>query len=115
MREIKSSVRFDKGFKRCKKRGYDMSKLYNVLQILSSRDFTSDEIYKYKVHKLNSNRRYSNCMELHIGGRNSDWLLIYHVSGNVIHFDDTIVTLEDTGTHADCFESEQVQSTLVWL
>ena len=106
---------FAKGFKRCKKRGYDMNKLYNILDIIRSREFTTEEIYKYKVHKLNDDRRYTDCMELHIGGRNSDWLLIYHISGNTVYFDDTTVGLENTGTHADCFESEQIDNELIWL
>lgn len=54
-------------------------------------------------------------MELHIGNRNSDWLLIYHIEGNTVFFDDTIVVLENTGTHSDCFESEELDNELIWL
>lgn len=115
MRKIKSSTRFEKSFKRCKRRGYDVDKLYKIVDIIRKREFTPEEIYKYKVHKLSNDRRYSNCMELHIGGRSSDWLLIYHISNNTVYFDDTIVTLENTGTHADCFETTEISNELIWL
>lgn len=115
MREIKPSKRFDKAYNRCKKRGYDMKQLDDMLKLLATRPFTDEERIKYKVHHLHNDKRYTNCDELHIGGRKSDWLLIYHIVGNTVYFDDTIVELENTGTHADCFESEKLDNELIWL
>ncbi|MCM1222700.1 MAG: type II toxin-antitoxin system YafQ family toxin [Lachnospiraceae bacterium] len=115
MREIKWSKRFDKGYSKCKKRGYKMQKLNDLVHIISTREFTDEERLKYKVHMLYNDKRYKNCMELHIGGKKSDWLLIYHIEGNTAYFDDTYVTLENTGTHADCFESELLDNELIWL
>ncbi len=115
MRTLKPTKRYKKAFEKCKKHGYNMQKLYDVLNIIASRDFSNDEIYKYKVHYLNNDKRYTGCIELHIGGRSSDWLLIYHIQGNTVKFEDMLVELENTGTHADCFESEQIVNELIWL
>lgn len=94
-----------------------MLQLDSILKILALRPFTDEERIKYKVHHLHNDRKYQNCDELHIGGRNSDWLLIYHVSGNTIYFDDTIVELENTGTHSDCFGECEFDDSMeiIWL
>ena len=92
-----------------------MRQLDAILKILATRPFTDEERIKYKVHHLYKDKRYKNCDELHIGGRKSDWILIYHIIGNTVYFDDTIVALETTGTHTDCFESEVLDNELVWL
>lgn len=115
MRTLKPTKRYKKAFQKCKKRGYNMRKLYDILNIIATREFKDDEIYALKVHALNNDRRYTDCMELHIGGRNSDWLLIYHIQGDSVKFEDMLVELENTGTHADCFESEQTDNELIWL
>ena len=92
-----------------------MRKLYDILNILATRGFTNDEIRKFKVHQLHDNKKYKQCMELHIGGMTSDWLLIYHIEQNSVKFEDILIELEDTGTHSELFSSENGYDELVWL
>lgn len=100
--------------KRCEKRGLDLSLLDTVEEILATREFTKDEIVKYKVHNLSG--KYKGYQELHIGNKSSNWLLVYRIFGNKVRFEDTYVSLENTGTHDECLGSEYVDDNeLVWL
>lgn len=113
MRTIKASNYYKKCRKLCKKRGLNLGLLDAIEDILVSRDFTSDEIFAYKVHSLTGD--YKGYMELHIGGRNSDWVLIYKITGNTVEFDSTEVYLHSTGTHSDLLENYKVDTDLIWL
>lgn len=116
MRTLKPTKRYKRAFEKCKSRHYKLDLLYQILDILVSRDFTPEERRFYKVYQLHDNTRYRGCNELHIGGRNSDWLLIYHIEGNSIKFDDMIIELEDTGTHSDCFGAyEPDNMEIIWV
>lgn len=90
-----------------------MRLLDKIEDILVSRPFTQDEIVKYKVHKLSG--KWSGYMELHIGHKRSDWLLVYRIEGDTVVFEDTYVVLENTGTHDECLGSTQDNNDLVWL
>jgi mRNA interferase YafQ len=68
MYSIKATNQFKKDVKRCKKRGYDLSLLEQVVDLLQKTGKVSD---KYKPHKLSGD--YENCWECHI---KSDWLLV---------------------------------------
>ena len=81
---------FKKDLKSIKKRGYDISLLNNVIDILAS-GLTLPE--KHKDHNLIGN--YKGCRECHI---TPDWLLIYEISENEL-----ILYLTRTGTHSDLF------------
>lgn len=81
---------FKKDLKSIKKRGYDISLLNNVIDILAS-GLTLPE--KHKDHNLIGN--YKGCRECHI---TPDWLLIYEISESEL-----ILYLTRTGTHSDLF------------
>ncbi len=87
---IFTSKKFDKSFKKCLRRGLDMSKFEKAISIL--RD-TGSMPSIYHPHKLSGT--YDGCWECHI---QSDWLLIWKQN-------DTRMTLLllDTGSHSDLF------------
>ena len=87
---VKTTRQFDKEVKLCKKRGYDLSKLEEVVYILEKAGTLPQ---KYKPHKLSGN--YEKCWECHIKG---DWLLIWLQNDNEL----TLLFI-NTGTHSDLF------------
>ncbi len=82
--------KFQKDVKLLQKRGYDMSKLTEVIKLLANGETLPD---KHKDHTLIGN--YINCRECHI---KPDWLLIYEIIDEQL-----ILTLTRTGTHSDLF------------
>lgn len=100
MRKLRFSKRYVKGRSRCEKRGWDLKKLDDIVKILGTRPFTSEEIKKHKVHELQGDMKgYS---ELHIINRHHNWVLVYTVKNDTVVLDDLIITLENTGTHDEC-------------
>ena len=81
---------FKKDLKIVKKRGYDISLLETVIEMLAN-----DEVLdvKYLDHPLSG--QYGGCRECHI---TPDWLLIYKKSDNTL-----FLYLTRTGTHSDLF------------
>ena len=90
MYKIRPTVKFQKDLKRIQKRGYNISLLTDVLNILANGEKLPR---KYKDHSLIGN--YKNCRECHI---TPDWLLIYEISN-----EELILYLTRTGTHSDSF------------
>ena len=90
MYKIRPSTKFQKDLKKVQKRGYDISLLTNVLNILANGESLPQ---KYKDHNLSGN--YKGCRECHI---TPDWLLIYEILD-----DELILYLTRTGTHSDLF------------
>ena len=87
---ISFTNRFKKDLKLAQKRGYDLSLIGSVVDMLA----TGCELpEKYKDHSLSGN--YKGCRECHI---TPDWLLIYEVSDGEL-----ILYLTRTGTHSDLF------------
>ena len=82
--------RFKKDLKIAQKRGYDLSLIGNVVDMLAA---GSELPERYKDHSLSGN--YKGCRECHI---TPDWLLIYEVSNGEL-----ILYLTRTGTHSDLF------------
>ena len=87
---IVTTSRFKKDLKLAQRRGYDLSLLGDVVDMLAS---GSELPAKYKDHVLLGN--YIGCRECHI---TPDWLLIYE-----IYEDELILYLTRTGTHSDLF------------
>lgn len=88
--QLKPTSKFKQDLKTAKKRGYDLSLLQDVLEILTSGEPLPE---KYRDHNLLGN--YRGCRECHI---TPDWLLIYEVSESQL-----ILYLTRTGSHSDLF------------
>lgn len=91
MMVLKTTGKFRKDYKRCKKRGLDMNLLKIVIDTLLS-DNPLDE--KYRDHPLVG--QYAGFRECHIL---PDWLLIYYTDKDTL-----ILTASRTGTHSDLFD-----------
>jgi mRNA interferase YafQ len=81
---------FEKDYARCKKRGYNMALLKNVVMLLAENGTLPSQ---YKPHKLSG--KYKDCWECHI---KSDWLLVWKQNDKEL-----ILLFTNTGTHADLF------------
>lgn len=90
MLTIKYHTMFKKGFKRIKKRGYDISRLEKIVELLANEVPLPEQ---FKDHNLSGN--YNGFRECHIA---PDWLLIYQVNNNEL-----VLVLSRTGSHSDLF------------
>lgn len=90
MLDLVTTTQFRKDLKRIRKRGYDLSKLDEVLQVIMNEEALDE---KYRDHALTGN--YSGFRECHI---EPDWLLIYAIDNGQL-----ILTASRTGTHSDLF------------
>ena len=88
MLHVSFTGQFKKDYKLCKKRGYDMVLLQNIIDTLA---IPKDLPEKNNDHSLIGN--YANKRECHIL---PDWLLIYRIEGDEL-------VLYRTGTHSDLF------------
>lgn len=83
---------FKKDYKKNIKQGKKIEKIKTVIDKLACGEKIDS---KYKDHKLNNNKKYKDCRELHI---EPDWLLVYRIIENEL-----ILLLLDTGSHSDLF------------
>lgn len=90
MLKIVQSNRFTKDLKLLLKRGYDLSELVLVIDLLTKKEKLPD---KYKDHSLIGS--YNQFRECHI---KPDWLLIYHIDDSELE-----LFLLRTGSHSDLF------------
>ena len=81
---------FKKDYKRIIKRGYDISRLEEVITLL-----TNNRTLAVKFHDHQLAGEYQGCRECHI---TPDWLLIYEIVS-----DELLLLLTRTGTHSDLF------------
>lgn len=88
MLTIKYHTMFKKDFKRIKKRGYDISRLEKIVELLANEVPLPEQ---FKDHNLSGN--YNGFRECHIA---PDWLLIYQVNNNEL-----VLVLSRTGSHSD--------------
>ena len=89
--ELRTTGKFRKDYKRCKKRGFDMSLLEKVVEtLLAGKPLEG----KYHDHGLVG--QYAGHRECHIL---PDWLLIYYVDNESL-----ILTAVRTGTHSDLLD-----------
>ena len=90
MHEIVLANSFKRDLKLAKRRGYDLSLLQKVVDILAAGKPLPE---KHRDHELTGN--YGGFRECHI---TPDWLLVYKIDhGELLLF------LSRTGTHADLF------------
>lgn len=90
MLELVTTTAFRKDLKLAKKRGYDLSLIEVVLDMLLEEHILPE---RYKDHALVGN--YTGFRECHIL---PDWLLIYSINKSEL-----ILTASRTGTHSDLF------------
>lgn len=90
MYKIEFTNEMKRNAKLMKKRGKDLSKLIDVLEMLASGQTLPQ---KYVDHQLTGNLK--DFRECHI---EPDWLLLYQ-----IHEDILVLTATGTGTHSDLF------------
>ena len=88
--EVVKLKRFRKNLKKMLRRGKDINKLETVVSILARGEQLPA---KYKDHALSGD--LEGLRDCHI---ENDWLLLYYIEDNVL-----VLTLTDTGTHADLF------------
>ena len=88
--DVKYTSRFKKDYKRLQKRGYDMEKLLDVIDLLRE---GSELPAEYKDHPLHGD--YAGHRDCHI---EPDWVLIYFRSESSL-----VLTMTRTGTHSDVF------------
>ena len=85
---VSQTSQFKKDLKRQIKRGTDINKIINAINILLSGEVLPSI---YKDHALTGN--WKRCRDCHI---EPDWVMIYRVIGDELR-------LERTGTHSDLF------------
>lgn len=90
MYRIRPTTKFQKDVKRLKKRGYDLSSLTKVIQILADGKSLPPQ---NRDHALSGN--YAGFRKCHIA---PDWLLIYEISEDTL-----FLYLTRTGSHSDLF------------
>ena len=88
MRSPTIGGQFRRDVKLAEKRGKDMAKLREIIQLLVE---GTPLPLRYKDHPLTGN--WKDCRDCHI---EPDWLLIYRLDGDAVY-------LVRTGTHSDLF------------
>lgn len=89
--QVKYTSAYKKSYKLMQKRGYDLSILDEVVDMLrQGRQLDK----KYRDHGLSGS--FAGFRECHI---KPDWLLIYLIENDIL-----TLTLVDTGTHSDLFD-----------
>lgn len=89
--ELKTTAKFRKDYKRCKKRGMDLGLLKAVIDSLLADEPLAP---RHRDHALTGD--HSGFRECHVL---PDWLLIYSVNEKEL-----ILTAIRTGTHSDLFD-----------
>lgn len=91
MLEVRYLNSFKRDYKRIKKRGYDMSKLADIIRRLASKEPLPEWFHDHSLR----GREFKGCRECHI---EPDWLLVYRITENEL-----LLELLYTGTHSDLF------------
>lgn len=87
---LRATTKFKKNYKKMQKRGLRKEELHRVVELLRN---GKELDAKHKDHALKG--KFKKYRECHI---NPDWLLVYEIRDDVL-----ILTLIDTGSHADLF------------
>jgi mRNA interferase YafQ len=88
--QIRRTAQFKKDYKQSIKRGLNIEKLDNAIELLAENGFLPSE---YNDHPLIGNKK--SLRECHI---ESDWLLIYEIDHGIL-----VLVLTSTGKHSDLF------------
>lgn len=87
--------RYEKDLARIIKRGIDIAPIKAAVRKIVNNEELG---YEYKKHVLEPKKRIPKLWEIHIGGRNSDLLMIYYYLEKGTH-----VVFDRVGTHSDLF------------
>lgn len=88
------SSKFKKDIKRLKKKGTQLDLIHDAIdKIINEKELG----YEFKKHLLEPKSQVPKRWEIHLGGRNSDLLLIYYFPEQ--HY----VYFERVGSHSDLF------------
>ena len=90
MYQIRTTRQFERSLKKCIKRGFNIAKFKEVIDLLTE---TGSLPQKYRPHKLSG--EFNKAWECHI---EPDWLLIWEQNN-----DSLVLLLLQTGTHSDIF------------
>ena len=90
MLNLRYQSAFKRDYKRIRKRGYDIRRLENIIEMLAKEQALPKEC---RDHDLGGN--WSGFRECHI---EPDWLLVYTIDHN-----DVVLILSRTGSHSDLF------------
>ncbi|MFZ8764042.1 type II toxin-antitoxin system RelE/ParE family toxin [Enterococcus diestrammenae] len=93
MLNYKTTTRFDKDVKKLIKQGKPLRKLQKAMELLINEEELGGE---YQLHPLEPKNQIPKRWDIHIGGRNSDWVVIFY------YYDQTII-FERTGSHSELF------------
>ncbi len=96
MLNYRTTNRFDKDLKKLVKQGKTIKKLQEAMNLLINEIELGEE---YKLHPLEPKNQIPKRWDIHIGGRNSDWILIFYY----VYSENTII-FERTGSHSDLFK-----------
>ncbi|GHT10657.1 addiction module toxin, RelE/StbE family [Bacteroidia bacterium] len=97
MYNIRRSTQFKKDIKLCFKRNYDLSLIAVAINNLKETGTLPD---KYLPHPLQGKYKVMNIWECHI---ESDWLMLWYITGtDNPDFEGEIIFVR-TGTHSDIF------------
>ncbi|TPR55107.1 type II toxin-antitoxin system YafQ family toxin [Enterococcus sp. OL5] len=94
MLNYRTTKRFDKDVKKLIKQGKPIKKLQVAMELLIDEEELGTE---YKLHSLEPKHFVPKRWEVHVGGRNSDCVVIFY------YYDNTII-FERTGSHSDLFQ-----------
>lgn len=89
MRQLRTTTRFEKDYRKARKSGRDMTRLKRVMEWIAAGQTLPEEL---RDHRLIGN--YQGRRECHLAG---DWLLIYKLEGDLVIF-------ERTGSHSELFQ-----------
>ena len=91
--------RFKKDYDKLEKRGFDMRLLDEAMDcIVQEKELD----VSFRKHALEPKNRDPKIWELHVGGRKSDWLLLYSYLER--EHENPWVIFNRTGTHSDLFD-----------
>lgn len=91
MLEVRYLNSFKRDYKRIKKRGYDMSKLADIIRRLASQIPLPERFHDHPL----KGKGFKGCRECHI---EPDWLLVYRIIENEL-----LLELLYTGAYSDLF------------
>lgn len=95
MLNYQTTKRFDKDVKKLIKQGRSIEKLQQAMELLINEAELGQE---YKIHPLEPKNQIPKRWDIHIGGRNSDWIVIFYYV-----FAKKTIIFERTGSHSDLF------------